>query len=1060
MTLAGLGGIGAWLIATARLLFVGGLDKYLPPIFAKTHPKWKTPWFAMVFQAAFSAIFIVAATQGATVKEAYLKLVNATLIVYFMPYMYMFAAAIKLRAEIAKQPGAVPVPGGAAGSFFWNGLGFLTTVVAIVLALIPPADTADKTGFFVQVFVGSFGFLWPGSSSSPSPSAAAAAPKPRHPPDRAIESAGDSEGHEPLPRHPSGPLRDPRAARRGRDGRGLSGEGHAARREVAVKVLPERLSASPEVRQRFEREARTISQLSHPHICALYDVGREGETEYLVMELLEGGTLAERLVRGPLPLDQTLRFGTEIADALDKAHRRGIVHRDLKPGNVMLTKSGVKLLDFGLAKSIEPERSFSSLTALPTQQGLTQEGTILGTFQYMAPEQLEGKEADGRTDIFALGCVLYEMATGKKAFSGASQASLISSIMTAEPSPISQVQPTSPAALERVVRTCLAKDPEERWQSAADIRRELAWITEGPAPEARAAGSSPSRAWFPWTVAAAAVLLAAVAFTRRSTPALAPRMELSIVPPESTSLTDFFALSPDGRSLAYSAIAAGKSLVRVRDLATGSVRALSGTDSSETVFWSPDGRSLAFVARGKLRRMDVATGSIEILADAESGRGGTWGPRGDILFAQKPAGAIYRVAASGGAVTAVTTLEQGDLMHRWPQFLPDGERFLFFVKTDKAETTGTYVASIGKASRKLVLKNGATGIFVAPDTLLYCRNSALLAQRFDSSSGELSGAPETLTRPVMRAELGSFTDGLTASDSGILVFRSGSADRQLTWMDRRGNVLGKVGEPGVIMSVTLSPDGREAATAVRTVETGAYTVSLVDLPRNVTTPILESSAMAVWTADGRDLIYRREGRNYEIWRRNAHGDPKVEALGIVGPFATPHSISPDGRHVLYSQMGSNFDIMLGDLGGTEKPVALLHSEFDERTPHFSPDGRWFTYSSDEPGETEIFVRRFPMTEEVWRVSTAGGQQPTWNPDGKEIFFVSLDGRFMTAPVSAQGSSLTVGPPQTLFHAPVRLSVVANQYAVSADGQRFLVALPVEDLNAEAFRILLNWRRPS
>jgi serine/threonine protein kinase/Tol biopolymer transport system component len=845
-------------------------------------------------------------------------------------------------------------------------------------------------------------------------------------------------------------------------GAGGMGEVYRARdtrlsRDVAVKVLPEKLSASPEVRQRFEREAQTISQLSHPHICALYDVGNEGGREYLVMELLEGDTLADRLARGPLNPDQTLRFGTEIADALDKAHRRGIVHRDLKPGNVMLTKSGVKLLDFGLAKSFAPERSSSSLTALPTQQGLTQEGTILGTFRYMAPEQLEGREADARTDIFALGATLYEMATGRKAFSGASQASLISSIMTAEPLPISKVQPSSPPALERIVRTCLAKDPEERWQSAADIKRELNWIVEGAGPDARVAPPSARRAWLPWAIAAASALLASLALTRGHAPAPAPRMELSIVPPESTSLTDFFALSPDGRSLAYSAISGGKWLVRVRDLATGGVRALAGTDSSETVFWSPDARSLAFVSRGKLRRMDVATGSIEILADAESGRGGTWGPRGEILFAQKPAGAIYRVPASGGTATAVTTFEKGDLMHRWPQFLPDGERFLFFAKTDSTETTGTYLASVGKPGRKLVLRNGATGIFVAPDMLLYCRNSALLAQKLDPSSGELSGAPETLTRPVMRAELGSFTDNLTASAEGILVFRSGSADRQLTWIDRRGNVVGKLGEPGVIMSVTLSPDGREAATAVRTVETGAYTSSIVDVARNVTTPILQAAAMPVWSADGRTLIYRREGRNYEIWRRNAHGDPKDEAVGLVGPFATPHSISPDGRHVLYSQMGSNFDIMLGDLGGTEKPVALLHSEFDERTPHFSPDGRWFTYSSDEPGENEIFVRRFPMTEEAWRVSTAGGQQPTWSPDGKEIFFVSLDGRFMAAPVSVQGSALTVGPPQTLFHAPVRLSVVANQYAVSADGQRFLVALPVQDLSAEAFRILLNWR---
>ncbi len=381
------------------------------------------------------------------------------------------------------------------------------------------------------------------------------------------------------------------------------------------------------MRQRFEREARTISQLSHPHICALYDVGREGETEYLVMELLDGETLSDRLVKGPLPLEQTLQFGVEMADALDKAHRRGIVHRDLKPANVMLTKSGVKLLDFGLAKAVEPEKSQSSLTALPTQQGLTQEGTILGTFQYMAPEQLEGKDADARTDIFAFGAVLYEMATGKKAFSGTSQASLISAIMKEDPAPISAVEPASPAALDRVVRTCLAKDPEERWQSAADIRRELAWIGGDSRAGLPAASPSPSarRAWLPWVIAAAAVIAAALIAiaARRPAPSAPRRMELSIVLPERTIQNDFFALSPDGGTLAFSGIVSGKSLLRLRELGSSAVRTLPGTNSAESVFWSPDGRSLGFVSRGKLQRIDVATGSIEVARRCRNGTRGS-----------------------------------------------------------------------------------------------------------------------------------------------------------------------------------------------------------------------------------------------------------------------------------------------------------------------------------------------------------------------------------------------------------------------------------------------------
>jgi serine/threonine protein kinase len=845
-------------------------------------------------------------------------------------------------------------------------------------------------------------------------------------------------------------------------GAGGMGEVYRARdtrleRTVAVKVLPAHLSSSAESRQRFEREAKTISQLSHPHICALYDVGNQDGVEFLVMEYLEGETLSDRGLKGPLAFEQVLRYGIEIADALDKAHRQGIVHRDLKPGNVMITKSGVKLLDFGLAKAVAPSTP-QQLTTFPTQQALTQEGTILGTFQYMAPEQLEGREADARTDIFAFGCVLYEMATGQKAFSGKSQASLISSIMGSEPPPISAVSPMTPPAFDRILRTCLSKDPEERWQSAADVKRELQWVSEGSQERVPTMPHPLRRSWMPWAVAVVAVIAAAAFAVRSRRPAsAAERMELSIVPPEGFVLTEFFELSPDGGRLAYIAYGGGKCLVRVRDLGSGETRDLPGTDSAETVFWSPDGRSLGFVARGRLRSIDVATGSIDVLCDASAGRGGDWGPKGDILFPQKAVGAIYRVPSSGGTAVPATTLEKADVMHRWPQFLPDGNRFLYFAKTDRAETTGTYLASIGKPGRKIVLRNGATGMFLAPDVLLFVRSGSLLAQHFDLDRGALTGEPVPLTHSVMRGALGSFRDLFTVSDTGVIALRAGSSDRRLTWVDRRGTVLKTVGAPGVILNVTLAPDGREAGFTVRSLETGTDSILIADLDRDVITPLVESAFLPTWMPDGSAIFYGFRGVPNEIRRRALRGEPKEAPSGVLGTFTNPHSISSDGRYLLFSKFGRNHDIGVLDIQ-TRTATMLLASEFIEVTPHFSPDGRWFAYSSDELGESEIFVRRFPMTEEKWRISTAGGQQPSWSADEKEIFFVALDDKLMAARV-ATGATFSSGTPEPLFATTLALDgVVANEYAAAADRQRFLLALPTEGTASRIFRVITNWRK--
>ena len=524
-------------------------------------------------------------------------------------------------------------------------------------------------------------------------------------------------------------------------------------RTVAVKVLPSHLSSSDEVRQRFEREAKTISQLSHPHICALYDVGNQDGVEYLVMEYLEGETLADRLLKGALPAEQTLRYGIEIADALDKAHRQGIIHRDLKPGNVMLTKSGVKLLDFGLARVITPPSEPSALTSFPTVAGspLTREGTILGTFQYMAPEQLEGKEADVRTDIFSFGAVLYEMATGRKAFSGTSQASLISAIMKEEPAPIATLQPMTPPALERVVRTCLAKDAEDRFQTAHDAKLQLQWMAEAgsaagvPAPVVARRKNRERLAWTAFAIAAVAAALFAAGYLRR-----APRPERGIratLPfPEKMFLGEL-ALSPDGNRLAFTAGKIGmEPALWVRSLDGSSAQPVAGAENAYFPFWSPDSRSVGFFADGKLKRVDASGGAILTVCDAQRGVGGTWNRDGTIVFAPAPTSALYRVAAGGGKPVPVTKLDASrhEAAHRYPQFLPDGRHFLYMAgnlggATDdpaNAIRVGSLDGSVDK-----VLVRTLSNAGYASGYLLYGREGTLLAQRFDTSKLEVRGEP-------------------------------------------------------------------------------------------------------------------------------------------------------------------------------------------------------------------------------------------------------------------------------------------------------------------------------
>jgi Tol biopolymer transport system component len=843
-------------------------------------------------------------------------------------------------------------------------------------------------------------------------------------------------------------------------------------RTVAVKVLPSHLSASAESRQRFEREAKTISQLSHPHICALYDVGREGETEYLVMEYLEGETLSDRLLKVPLAFDQVLRYGIEIADALDKAHRQGIAHRDLKPGNVMITKSGVKLLDFGLAKAVAPATP-QQATSFPTQQALTQEGTILGTFQYMAPEQLEGSEADARTDIFAFGALLYEMATGQKAFSGKTQASLIAAIIERVPPSISTISPMTPPAFDRVVKTCLAKDPEDRWQTAHDVMLELKWVAEGgsaaglPAPVVARRKSREKLAWGLAAVFAVGMIASALGAMRFWKAAAQTRtVRVSILPPPKAAFRFFglsgsMALSPDGRFLVYvAALPQGKRILWVRSLDSTTEQALSGTEEATFPFWSPDSRFIGFFANDRLKRIAVAGGPALTICTAVDGRGGAWSRDGSILFALRNS-PIYRVAETGGSAIEVTKLDAGraDTSQRWPAALPDGRHFLYLASPQGAasENNVVFFASIdGKENRKL-LQPAPMNALYASRHLLYARENTLLAQPFDPDRGRFLGEAFPIAENIFVDPLFSRA-AFSASENGVLAYQTGEAlvGARFSWYDRTGKELAPaMSEPFLARGFRLSPDDSRLAATVFDVAGGNVDIWVIDLKRGARSrltfaPSVESSS--VWSPDGSRIAFSSDRKGQPILVKSSSGTGGEEILLQSEDVKNPTSWSTDGRFLLFNRTfpKTKTDLWVLPLFGDRKPFPFVQSEFIDRNGQFSPDGRWVAYVSDESGRLEIYVVPFPGPGGKWQVSTGGGMSPHWSTDGRELFYVSPDRDLMTVEVKS-GSEFQVSSPKPLFS----LSTLVAQVDVSADGRRFLQVIP-PDSGGAPVTLVLNW----
>jgi Tol biopolymer transport system component len=858
-------------------------------------------------------------------------------------------------------------------------------------------------------------------------------------------------------------------------GAGGMGEVYRARdtrldRTVAIKVLPTHLSSSPESRQRFEREAKTISQLSHPHICALHDVGREGDTEYLVMEYLEGETLADRLLKGPLPLEQTLRYGIQIADALDKAHRQGIVHRDLKPGNVMLTKSGVKLLDFGLAKAFDREGPVESLTSAATAaKDLTAEGAILGTLSYMAPEQLEGKKVDSRTDIFALGATLYEIATGKKAFSGATQASLISSILRDEPPPITQVQPMSPPALDRVVQTCFAKDPEDRWQSAGDVAKELKWIAEGSAGAIPSivAGGRKRREMLAWGVAVLAVVLGAFAvlLSRRSQ---APEelTRFTILPPSGQSFFGMVVLSPDARRILFLLRdEGGRNSIAVRALDSLETRRLPGTEDARGGFWSPDGREIAFFSEGRLKRISAGGGPIQTICESGGAFSGAWSRQGTILFEKEFGAPIVAVSAAGGAPRPVTALDPagGELAHAHPSFLPDGRHFLFVVPNLDPEKTSVMLASLDSKEVRRLFHADSSAVFADPGYLLFARDNSVVAWRFDLRNSKLVGNPAPAFEQV---HFGTEDNLLSASAAGNRVaYLSWFGRRRLVWVDRKGRDLGALGEIRGYTDVRISPDGQKVAVALRDPSrVRNLDVWVLDASRGTGSPITAERTDEfdpAWFPDGERLAYVSSHAGfYDLYERPANGGAEKILVRTKQDKILP-TVSPDGRHLLMDiPEGGNYARILTSLSEPGESLRLSGDiRFSEEHPEISPDGRWTSFDSSESGQREVYVQPLPDGPKR-QVSIGGGQMPVWNRNGSEIFYAARDGMMMSAALRLAAGRLEIGEPQALFLLQLETSGdllwLHHPYDVSPDGQRFLVIRRAPDTEADVAVVVTNW----
>jgi Tol biopolymer transport system component/tRNA A-37 threonylcarbamoyl transferase component Bud32 len=871
-------------------------------------------------------------------------------------------------------------------------------------------------------------------------------------------------------------------------GAGGMGEVYKARdtrldRIVAIKVLPAHLADRSELRERFEREARTIASLNHPHICTLHDIGQQDGTDFLVMEYLEGETLAQRLLKGSLPIDLVLQYAIEISDALDKAHRKGVTHRDLKPGNIMLTKSGTKLLDFGLAKlKQEATPANVPLSELPTaNDALTAQGTIVGTLQYMAPEQLEGKEVDARTDIFAFGTVVYEMATGKRAFEGKSQASLIAAILEREPPTMSSLQPMTPPALDRTIRTCLAKDVDSRWQSASDLEREFKWISESGsqvalAPAAAVKGlRTLSRRGMIIIVgvvllASAIGSLATLNLRQAVAPTLLPvtRTVINLSAGQQLAGLDngpAIALSPDGSHLVYVARQGGVQQIYLHAMDSLESNPIPGTEGASNPFFSPDGQWLGFFAGGKLMKVSASGGAAIALGEASLPVGASWGNQGTIAFAPSSVAPIQLVPDAGGAAQVLTHLEKGENSNRWPEFLPSNRALLFVAGTAAANwiNSRVVVRSAATGEQRNLIQGATHPHYALSGHLVYAQGVSLVAVPFDPQRLAVTGTGVPVVQGVLQSPISGAAQ-YSFSSTGSLVYVPGSvqsAQSRLVWVRRDGTEQ-LLGAPAhAYFNPRVSPNGREVAVTVTDKEAQIW---LYDLLRETLTRLTfvgNVNNAPVWTPDGKRIAFNSNSNTkgtLNIFWQLADGSGGIEQLTTSEFIQAPVSFSRDGQLLCFLEINpaTGFDIWILQVRD-HKAQPFLRTPFNESAPQLSPDGRWLAYISTESGRYEIYVQPYPGPGGKWQISTEGGTEPVWNPNGRELFYRS-GSKMMAVDILTQ-PSFVAGRPRMLFEGPYLPTPLTNpNYDVSPDGQRFLMLKPSESAEAAPTQInvVLNW----